>query len=628
MSLDNDLAETIYDVDGNKTLAWEVQNMDMTRSAEAFPDEMMDTTTASEDFKSNILEKKRYVDKTQILISLLQRRHETTFFLRPRRFGKTLTLSMLRYYLEDTRDEALNAENRKLFEGMKIMQAGSFYTSQMTSFPVIHMTFQGIKGKSFDVAYGILVRQIQMIYNKYQDILDSEQLSEVEKEYFRRIWTGRDSVTAEKTSESDYILSLNYLTLFLRKVYGKRTVVLIDEYDVPLEKAYQRDYYPEMVNVISGLLQNVLKTNSENLQFAVLTGCLRIAKESIYTGLNNPEINTVMSYEESDAFGFTEEEVLELLRENGLEERMDDVKAWYDGYIFGKTVIYNPWSVIKFIEKAKAGNPVALQEYWGNTSGNEILRQLAAEGSREVKDKVENLMGGETISFAYSDHIVYSEINCRDDDIFNIMLNTGYLTAVSFDGKLVKAKIPNKEVKTIFEDQISSWFDGHVKQSFDVQSMYQAIRKGDSDGAAAFQAILKKEILPAISCYDTQEAFYHGILLALMASNQDYVVTGNRESGLGRFDVESKLRDDLDDAIVLEVKVAASLAEMTKLAGEAAKQIECMDVVMDLLREEYEKVYTYGIAFFGKTCRVCAGKVYTQADLDGFMQDADPVPAR
>jgi len=192
----------------------------------------------------------------------------------------------------------------------------------------------------------------------------------------------------------------------------------------------------------------------------------------------------------------------------------------------------------------------------------------------------------------------------------------------------VKAKISNKEVKTIFEDQISSWFDGHVKQSFDVQSMYQAIRKGDSDGAAAFQAILKKEILPAISYYDTQEAFYHGILLALMASNQDYVVTSNRESGLGRFDVESKLRDDLDDAIVLEGRVTASLAEMTKLAGEAAKQIERMEYVTDLLREEYEKVYTYGIAFFGKTCRVCAGKVYTQADLDGFMQDADPVPAR
>ena len=587
----------------------------------AFPQEFAETTTASEDFKKNILGQKRYVDKTQILIPLLRLKHETTFFLRPRRFGKTLTLSMLRYYLEDTRDEALNAENRKLFEGMKIMQAGSFYTDQMTSYPVIHITFQTVKSeKSFEDAYGQLKNVILKAYQAHRYVLESEVLFQEDRDYIERILKGIDPRTGKETGVSDYKVSLQNLTEYLRRMHGKRTVVLIDEYDVPLEKAYQGGYYSEMIDVISGMLQNVLKTNSENLQFAVVTGCLRIAKESIYTGLNNPEINTVMSYDESDVFGFTEDEVLELLKGNGLSERMEDVKAWYDGYIFGKTVIYNPWSVIKFIEKVKSGDPAEPREHWGNTSGNEILKELAAKGSRTVKDKVESLMRGEEIRFAFSEHIVYSEISYQDDNIFNIMLHTGYLTATSFEGRQVTARIPNKEVATIFEEQIRTWFDGHVKEAFNGNAMYQAMRKGNSDGAAALQSILKKEILPAISYYDTLEAFYHGVLLTLMASNQDYMVSSNRESGLGRFDIVSKLRYDLDDAIALEGKVASSLAEMAKLAEEAAKQIEKMKYVADLLREGYEKVYTYGIAFFGKTCRVCAGKVYAQADLDRLLE--------
>jgi hypothetical protein len=327
-----------------------------------------------------------------------------------------------------------------------------------------------------------------------------------------------------------------------------------------------------------------------------------------------------MSNRESDVFGFTEDEVQQLLIENGLSDRMEDVKAWYDGYIFGNTVIYNPWSVIMFIENVKEGEKNEPQEHWGNTSGNDIVRELAAKGSRTVKDKVESLMRGEEIRFAFSEYIASSEISYQDDNVFIIMLHTGYLTATSFEGRQVTARIPNKEVATIFENQIRTWFDGHVREAFNVNAMYQAMRKGNSDGAAALQSILKKEILPAISYYDTLEAFCHGVLLTLMASNQDYMVSSNRESGLGRFDIESKLRYDLDDAIVLEGKVALSLAEMVKLAEEAAKQIEKMKYVVDLLREGYEKVYTYGIAFFGKTCRVCAGKVYAQADLDRLLE--------
>ena len=288
-------------------------------------------------------------------------------------------------------------------------------------------------------------------------------------------------------------------------------------------------------------------------------------------------------------------------------------------YLFGSTVIYNPWSVIKFIENVKSGSPNEPRGHWGNTSRNEIVKELAARGSAGVKEKVEALVRGETITFELADHIAYSEITYQDDNVFNVLLNTGYLTASAVDGNRIAARIPNREVETIFKTQIRDWFGSYVNNVFDVQGMYQAIRRGGSEGAAALQGILKKEILPAVSYYDTVEAFYHGILLTLLASNREYVVSSNRESGNGRFDVESKMRYDLDDAVVLEVKVASSMIQMPSLAAEAAEQIERMKYVTDLLREGYERIYTYGIAFFGKTCRVCAGKIYTQADLDRLL---------
>lgn len=462
----------------------------------------------------------------------------------------------------------------------------------------------------------MLISQIQDIYDQYHDILRSDKLTKVNKRYFQRVWTGEDPETGKFASVTDYKKSLKNLTLFLRMVYGKRTVLLIDEYDVPLEKACQGGYSSEMADVIGGMLQSVLKTNSENLQFAVVTGCLRISGESIFERLNSHAFNTVLSYGENDVIGFTWDEVQELLEENGLAGREADVRDWYEGYHFGETVIYNPWSVIKFIENAKAGDPTEPRTHWGSTSSNDILRDLAAEGSRAVKDRVEQLMRGETIQFDFTEYMACSEISCRDEGIFNLLLNTGYLTATSFDGKVVRAKIPNKEVKTLFEDQIKAWFDRHVRQSFDVEGLYQAIREGDADG---IQAMLKNELLSTISCHDTQEVFCHEMLFSLMASNQDYEVTGNRESGASRFIMESRLRYDRDNAIALEVAVASSLAEMEILAGETAGQMEQRKTVMDLLREGYRKIYTYGIAFFGKSCRVCAGPVCRQSDMDRLL---------
>ena len=345
------------------------------------------TCTASEDFKSNIENGFRYVDKTDLLIPLLNREHESTFFLRPRRFGKTLTLSMIRRFVEDTRDETLNAENRELFRGLKIMEAGEKYTRQMTSYPVINLTLQAVKGGSFDLAIGALQHLITKAYGEKSYLMNSPALNENDKRYFERIFKGNDD-RGKEASLNDFLFSLKNLTEFLRKDSGKRAVVLIDEYDVPLEKAYQDGYYSDMVSVIGPLLQNVLKTNSENLQFAVVTGCLRIAKEGIYTGLNNPDVNTVLSRNGSDAIGFTEEEVKKLLDDSSVGDHFEQVSEWYDGYRFGDSIIYNPWSVIKFIEDLTVSPDAPPLTYWANTSGNAIIRELAERADEETREKI------------------------------------------------------------------------------------------------------------------------------------------------------------------------------------------------------------------------------------------------
>ena len=562
------------------------------------------TYTASEDFKKNLEGGFRYVDKTQLLIPLLGGEHETTFFLRPRRFGKTLTLSMIRRFVEDTRDENLNAENRELFQGLKIMDAGEKYTRQMTSYPVINMTLQTIKADLFEDAWQGLRDLIQELYSKKRYLLENGILSEEEQDYFRRILRGKDEQGKEAT-RMDYLNSLKQLTYFLRKDSGKRAVVLIDEYDVPLEHAYSKGYYPQMISVIGPLLQNVLKTNSENLQFAVVTGCLRIAKEGIYTGLNNPAVNTVLSHRGSDSIGFTEEEVRKLLTDSGVGDHFDQVQEWYDGYRFGDTVIYNPWSVIKFIEDLNANPAAPPLAYWANTSGNAIIRELAERADEGTKAKIEQAMQGKEISFTLQDNIVYNELYKKPDNVLNVMLSAGYLTATSFDGEMIQARIPNREVLKIYRDQISDWFGESVK-TFDVRSLYHALEQGD---AARAEQILTEEFMSAMSFYDTVEAFYHGVLLTLMQLNKNYLCSSNRESGSGRFDILAKQKTRWDLAFILEAKVSKMPSEMLSDARQGAKQIAEKEYCAELQREGYGKIMTYSISFCEKRCRVVQGEI-------------------
>ena len=563
------------------------------------------TYTASEDFKKNLEGGFRYVDKTELLIPLLDVKHETTFFLRPRRVGKTLTLSMIRRFVEDTRDEAMNSENRELFRGLKIMEAGEKYTRQMTSYPVINITLQTVKGSTFDVAWPALRNLIRDLYNDKSYLLESDTLTDIDKLYYRQILSGFDD-QGNRISLADYQQSLKQLTYFLRKASGKRTVVLIDEYDVPLEHAYSKGYYPEMVSVIGPLLQNVLKTNSENLQFAVITGCLRIAKEGIYTGLNNPAVNTVLSHRGSDAIGFTEEEVRKLLQDSGVGDHFEQVREWYDGYRFGNTVIYNPWSVIQFIEDLNANPAAPPLTYWANTSGNAIIRELAERADEDTREKIERAMQGEEISFQLRDNIVYNELYKDPHNVLNVMLSAGYLTATSFDGEMIQARIPNREVLKIYRDQISDWFRESVK-TFDVRSLYQALEQGN---AAQAEQILTDEFMSAMSYYDTAEAFYHGVLLTLMQLNRNYLCKSNRESGRGRFDILAKQRTRWDLAFILEAKVSKAPTEMLADARQGAKQIAEKGYCTELQREGYEKIMTYSISFCEKRCRVVQGETF------------------
>ena len=563
------------------------------------------TATASEDFKKNRMIGARYIDKTPLLAELLDTDHETTFFLRPRRFGKTLTLSMIRYFVEDTRDPALNEENRAVFQGLKILEMGEKYTCQMTSFPVINLTMQTVSDLKYRGAYDALVSLIQDAYGEKRYLLDSEQLSAEDRSYFLRILRGREE-NGKKTPSNDYRISLKRLTEFLRKDSGKRAVVLIDEYDVPLEKAYRNGYYRQMVNMIGPLLQNVLKTNSENLQFAVITGCLRVAKEGIYTGLNNPEINTVYSDHLSDAIGFTEPEVRKLLADSGFPDHFDEVKEWYDGYRFGNTVIYNPWSVIKHIEDLTADSKSCPMLYWKGTSGNAIIRELADHADEATRNKAECLVQGGEITFKLKDDIVYDDLFREPDNVFNVMLAAGYLTATAYDGSEVRARIPNREVRTIYTEKFGEWFRESIS-TFNISELYSAMENAEVE---RIQDILTDCFLSTMSYYDTAEAFYHGVMLALMQLNREYRCESNRESGSGRFDIQCKQRARWYLAYVLEFKVSKSMEDLQHDAKKAAEQIREKEYVSNLQAEGYEKIMTYGFAFCEKRCAVVQGKTY------------------
>ncbi|MDD3252811.1 MAG: AAA family ATPase [Lachnospiraceae bacterium] len=545
-----------------------------------------------DDFKDLITKDYYYVDKTWMIKELLDRKEKVNLFTRPSLFGKTLNLSMLRYFFEIPED---GKTNRTLFEDLRILDAGERYTSEQEQYPVINLTLKSGKQGSFELAYGCLKEAIAYEYSRHQYLLDTFKTKE-ERDKFYALMTRQAPV-------QDYLTSLLFLSKCLKEYHGKQVIILIDEYDIPLENAYYTGFYDEMMDFIRSLFESALKTNPY-LEFSIITGCLRISKESIFTGLNNLEMISILNEHYGEHFGFVEREVQEMLRFYGREESMGVVKKWYDGYRFGNAEVYNPWSVINYV-KALYTNPQAFPgAHWSNTSSNRIVKDLIQRADFSVKGEIETLIAGETIEKQVHEEITYADIYDSEDNLWNFLFFTGYLKAVDKrmieENQYVTMTIPNAEVRSIYRNTIVNWFRDEIKTR-DLSVMYQALMAGDGE---MFQKELSVLLMNSISYMDSREAFYHGFLLGVLGNMREYLVKSNQQAGLGRYDICVRSLNVEMAPVVLELKVSPTFKGMEASCDEAIKQIHDKHYDDWLPEEGYTEVLNVGVAFFKKQCRV------------------------
>lgn len=552
-----------------------------------------------DDFEKLITRGYYFVDKTMLIKELLDKKGLVNLFTRPRRFGKTLNMSMLQYFFEDARDDNGNkVDNGYLFDGLNIMQADDRYLAHMGQYPVINLSLQSGKQPDFEMAQDSLIDEIQQEYYRHIYILKNDALVETQKEKYELIMTG-------KAKKIEYAKSLEFLSQCLEKYYGKKAIILIDEYDVPLEHAFIKGFYDEMIGFIRSLFESALKTNA-SLEFAVITGCLRISKESIFTGMNNLEIISILSKNYDEYFGFTEKEVGKICSDYHLEIRYDTIKEWYNGYIFGSANVYNPWSVVRYIKDLKADIDEFPSSYWANTSSNSIVRSLIDMADEGTKGEIEAIIEEKTLVKPVHEDITYDEVYETMDNLWNFMFFTGYFRKVRewMDEKtkqiFVELTIPNEEVKYIFRRKVLSWFDQKVKQK-DRTRLLQAVVDGDAE---TVEEEIGDMLLETISFNDAYESFYHGFLAGVLAGIKGYVVKSNREGGYGRSDLFISPVSHRKAAFVVEFKIAQSVRELETKAGEAIQQIKDRQYMRELHDNGYEVVHKYGIAFFGKDCHV------------------------
>lgn len=541
-----------------------------------------------------------YVDKTMFIKELLDLKRKVNLFTRPRRFGKTLNMSMLRYFFEDTGDEEENTKKKELFHDLKIMEAGEEYTSQMGMYPVINLTLKSAKQPTFESAFNKMKDEIAEEFQRHRYILDNDQIEDEDKILFRKI-AGR------KAEYDDYSKALKFLCKCIYQATGKNSVILVDEYDVPLENAFFQDFYNEMVGFVRSLFESALKTN-DHLHFAVITGCLRISKESIFTGLNHLNIISVLDKKYSEHFGFAELEVLQMMEYYDVKSRFATMKEWYDGYLFGDTEVYNPWSVIKFLYDLFSDVDAFPRPYWINTSSNDIIKYLIAKADRETKAQIELLLKGETLDIPVHEEITYEDMHGSGDNLWNFLFFTGYLTKESEYFKesavFLRVRIPDTEVKTIYQSTILNWFKDMVKKE-DFRDLYQAMESGDTE---KMRDILGGQLFGTISFYDSAENFYHGFLTGILSQSENYVVKSNRETGNGRCDIMVKSPSLRGRSFIIEVKVAESIDDLERDAEKALQQIYEKKYTEELRTEGYRKIDCYGIAFYRKDCEVATRK--------------------
>ena len=543
-----------------------------------------------------------YIDKTRLIEQLLQGWGKVTLFTRPRRFGKTLNMSMLKSFFEIGTDKTL-------FDGLYISGNKELCDEHMGKYPVIFLSFKGVDGLDFITARRMLCAILKDELDRHYYLKTSDVLTDEDRTLFTKMLHGQDDNIED---------SIRMLSKLLYKHYGQKVVILIDEYDVPLDKAFQNGYYKEMVSLIRGLFGQALKTN-EFLQFAVLTGCLRVSKESIFTGLNNFEINSIVDIDHDEQFGFTDDEVMKLLLDYDRSERYPDVKEWYDGYHFGNADIYCPWDVINFAKKLVSDPSARPSAFWINSSGNDMVKRFVDKADQTTRDEIEKLVAGGFVEKQLRLDLTYDEIDNTIDNLWSVLFTTGYLTKIgevkvpdseSYAYRLV---IPNKEVREVFILQIQEWFKAVVAKDDDTMKLLsKAILDKDEKQIARQLNIVMSRM---ISILDTKapdamkENFYHGLLLGLLrGSNPDWLIKYNRESGDGFSDILIE-PEDPDAGIIIEVKYAKEMKELDAACETAMSQIKNKRYDEALRDEGRCDILAYGIAFCRKRCRVVGEKL-------------------
>lgn len=563
---------------------------------------MLKLPVGIEDFKEIRRQGFYYIDKTRLIEQLLDSWGKVNLFTRPRRFGKTLNMSMLRNFFTVGTDKTL-------FDGLHISQRRDLCDEYMGRFPVVSLTLKGVDGLTFEKAKNKLLKLVALEADRFDFLKNSDKLTDNEKQRYGALVRMQDGKYAmdEDTLES----ALQTLSELLYRHYGQKVIILIDEYDVPLDKAYQNGYYREMVSMIRSLFGEALKTN-EFLQFAVLTGCLRVSKESIFTGLNNFRIFSITDARFDEQFGFTEDEVEKMLKDYHLEAYLAEMKEWYDGYHFGDADIYCPWDVINRVDDLCDKPEAGPKCYWINSSGNALVKRFVSIANRTTQDEIERLIAGEPIERTVRLDLTYDEIDKSIDNIWSVLFTTGYLTQVGrTEQGAYKLVIPNKEVREVFKLQIQDWFDEKLRDNTEqLTAFWDSVEEGNTE---AIEQYLNRTLSNSISVFDTRapekekENSYHTFLLGLLTGNTDWVVRSNVEAGEGFADIIVE-PEDPDTGIIFELKCSKEAAGLDKACERAMEQIKDRRYSEYLKKDGRHNMTLYGIAFYKKRCKVVIEK--------------------
>ena len=535
-----------------------------------------------------------YIDKTKLIEQLFDSLGKVSLFTRPRRFGKTLNMSMLKSFFEIGTDPSL-------FDGLYVSKNQDLCKQHLGQYPVIFLSLKGVEGLSFSEARRRCIQLIKREAERFYVLKDSQRLLDIDKKKYRELLEMKD-----QPEEVDIIMSsIKTLSDLLYKQYGKKVVILIDEYDVPLDKAFQYGYYREMLHFIRGLLGEVLKTN-DSLAFAALTGCLRVSKESIITGLNNFKILSITDTRFDEQFGFTDTEVRTLLSDYQMEDRFAEVKEWYDGYHFGNADVYCPWDVVNFVDRAKDDREARPEAYWINTSGNDLVKRFIDKANKTTKSEIERLINGEAIEKELRLELTYEEIDQSIENLWSVLFTTGYLTQTGRpkDGAY-RLIIPNREVREVFRLQINEWFKKSIFSNTErLTAFWKAFEEGDTEGVEQY---LNRILSNSISVFDTKarkeekESSYHNLLVGILTGNADWLVKSNVEAGEGFADIIVET-DDPDAGIVVELKYTKNFDELKAASQKALDQIRDRRYQEYLLNDDRKSIRLYGIAFCKKRC--------------------------